>query len=286
MLETIGWSPNSLTAFLSDSKTPVKEHQIFEKNLSLKTPPSHNLSSRIKRSLGTPISLSNSVSRVSKMMGTRLSPTYVDETSTSPANSHRSNLENNQFASVSTVLFGANACYPLNEIVEKSTATEPKRDTFPSKSLLTAKELLREKENISSQAPVKDKKGIISSSISNVLDAAALDEPLPNGWTLYRHQQEAISACIRLGRTILAFDMGLGKTMIGLIWAKAISSVVSDCVTVIISPCTLTEVWRREAEMLGFTTLLPCKSKVTVFSTPKIIFLTWSVLFSSIHDDC
>ena len=36
---------------------------------------------------------------------------------------------------------------------------------------------------------------------------------LPNGWQLFDHQLHAINEYLRLKRVILAFDMGLGKTI-------------------------------------------------------------------------
>jgi N12 class adenine-specific DNA methylase len=72
------------------------------------------------------------------------------------------------------------------------------------------------------------------------------------GWKLFKHQKDAITDCLKLGRTIMAFDMGLGKTLISLIWAKAICTLCPNCIAVVIVPCTLTEIWKREAQMIGF----------------------------------
>ena len=52
--------------------------------------------------------------------------------------------------------------------------------------------------------------------ISNVSEI--LNQPLINGWSLFDHQREAILDALKLERLILAYDMGLGKTCIGLIW--------------------------------------------------------------------
>ena len=76
---------------------------------------------------------------------------------------------------------------------------------------------------------------------------------LTNGWHLFDHQLHAINECLRLERVILAFDMGLGKTIIALSWAKAVSrSMNFTCLTVVISPCTLIDNWKREASVLDF----------------------------------
>jgi len=42
-----------------------------------------------------------------------------------------------------------------------------------------------------------------------------VDAPLSNGWKLFKHQKEAIWKCLEMNRIILAYDMGLGKTLIG-----------------------------------------------------------------------
>jgi SNF2-related domain len=93
-----------------------------------------------------------------------------------------------------------------------------------------------------------------STQMRKLIAAADLDSALPNGWKLFQHQKVAVVECLKLGRTIMAFDMGLGKTLISLIWAKAVCSLCPDCIAIIIVPCTLTEIWKREAEMIGFTT--------------------------------
>lgn len=94
-----------------------------------------------------------------------------------------------------------------------------------------------------------------STQMSKLIAAADLDSVLPNGWKLFKHQKDAVLECLKLGRTIMAFDMGLGKTIISLIWAKAVCTLCPDCIAIIIVPCTLTEIWKREAEMIGFTTV-------------------------------
>ena len=48
-------------------------------------------------------------------------------------------------------------------------------------------------------------------------------------------------------RLILAFDMGLGKTIIGCVWAKAFQKVFPGLRVFVIAPVTLHEDWRRTA---------------------------------------
>ena len=81
-----------------------------------------------------------------------------------------------------------------------------------------------------------------------------LNEPLPNGWTLFDYQKESITQCLRYERAILALDMGLGKTIISVVWAKAMCARFPQgcCVAVVVAPCTLLETWKREGEMMGF----------------------------------
>eukprot|EP01041_Mallomonas_annulata_P001799 gene1799-3491_t len=89
------------------------------------------------------------------------------------------------------------------------------------------------------------------------IDSNCLDEPLPNGWTLFDHQKAAIRLCLSLRRTILAYDMGLGKTIICLVWAKLMCLDHTDSLAIAIVPCTLIETWRREASMIGFNCIDP-----------------------------
>ena len=107
------------------------------------------------------------------------------------------------------------------------------------------------------------------SQMNKLLEFADLENTLPNGWKLFKHQKEAVTECLKLGRSIMAFDMGLGKTLISLIWAKAICSLFTDCIAVIIVPCTLMEVWKREAEMIGFTSVNHLHEKSTSKSSKK-----------------
>eukprot|EP01051_Picozoa_sp_SAG22_P000870 SAG22_NODE_28_length_28728_cov_19.603619_13_plen_489_part_00 len=60
-----------------------------------------------------------------------------------------------------------------------------------------------------------------ATTTAQLLAAADLDSPLPNGWTLFEHQKQATTSILKAGRAILAYDMGLGKTVIGLCAARA-----------------------------------------------------------------
>lgn len=77
---------------------------------------------------------------------------------------------------------------------------------------------------------------------------ANLTKPLLNGWTLYPHQKRAILQGIVKRRMILALDMGLGKTLIGCVWAKAFKKTF-DCLKIlVICPVSLKAEWKRTAE--------------------------------------
>ena len=104
-----------------------------------------------------------------------------------------------------------------------------------------------------------------------------LNLPLPNGWTLFEHQKLAIRQCLSLRRVILAYDMGLGKTIICLIWAKYIYKELINGIVIVIAPCTLLETWKREAIMLGFKfTQLETISQVNNSKENNIIISSWT----------
>ena len=54
-----------------------------------------------------------------------------------------------------------------------------------------------------------------------LLENASLECPLLNGWDLYEHQREGIRRALRMRRLVLAFDMGLGKTVMGCVWSRS-----------------------------------------------------------------
>lgn len=101
----------------------------------------------------------------------------------------------------------------------------------------------------------------------NLVASAQLDAPLPNGWTLFKHQKEGAQwllahrsdALYRGG--ILADHMGLGKTGTALIAAKAMKAVFG-CHVFVICPASLQENWVREAGRVGV--------QIEVFSWAKV----------------
>ena len=113
--------------------------------------------------------------------------------------------------------------------------------------------------------------------VEAMLKDARLDDKLPNGWTLFPHQKEAVEQAIKCRRCILAYDMGLGKTIISLKWAEIITRSSAGCLTIVVAPCTLLETWRREALMLGFI-IVTENDKISLKKTspPSVLLVSWN----------
>jgi len=77
---------------------------------------------------------------------------------------------------------------------------------------------------------------------------ANLSAPLLNGWTLFSHQKKAILRSLLMRRFILALDMGLGKTLIGCVWAKAFQQTFEGLKILVVCPVSLKKEWKRTAE--------------------------------------
>lgn len=112
-------------------------------------------------------------------------------------------------------------------------------------------------------------------SIQCVPESCHLDETLQNGLKLFPHQKEAVLKAVELQRVILAYDMGLGKTLISLVWAQEMLKRFPNCIVVVLCPCTLTENWKRESSSLGFQSaedlLSPVSSK-----GPELFISSWA----------
>jgi len=76
---------------------------------------------------------------------------------------------------------------------------------------------------------------------------AKLSQPLANGWTLFDHQKRAILSALKMRRFILALDMGLGKTLIGCVWARSFQKTYENCQVIVICPVSLKQEWTRTA---------------------------------------
>lgn len=77
-----------------------------------------------------------------------------------------------------------------------------------------------------------------------------VDAPLKNGRTLYSYQKEGVSELIELKKAILAWDMGLGKTLTALVAAKAFWR-LHRCPVVVLCPLGKISDWQEEAAMVG-----------------------------------
>ena len=80
-----------------------------------------------------------------------------------------------------------------------------------------------------------------------LIKAADLGGTLKNGWTLLPHQKVGILKAIQMRRLILAYDMGLGKTLIGCVWAKAFKNTFPNLKVHVIAPVSLKKEWMRTA---------------------------------------
>lgn len=76
---------------------------------------------------------------------------------------------------------------------------------------------------------------------------ASISQALDNGWMLFNHQKRAILTAIRTRRHILALDMGLGKTLIGCVWAKSFVKTF-QCKVICVCPVSLKNDWKRTME--------------------------------------
>jgi SNF2 family DNA or RNA helicase len=110
---------------------------------------------------------------------------------------------------------------------------------------------------------------------------ADLSLPLENGWTLFSHQKKAILRGLLMRRFILALDMGLGKTLIGCVWAKAFYKTMHTK-TIVICPVSLKKEWRRTAFEATGLSLQDEKKDVPDEST-NVCIVSWGKVPSSIR---
>ena len=135
---------------------------------------------------------------------------------------------------------------PIPSSLDESNAGELKQDLPTNKPVLTKKsglpplypELQYDHSRI---LPIND------DNTDSLIENAELDKQLLNGWTLYDHQKDGVLRALRMRRLVAAFDMGLGKTIIGCVWAKAFLRTFTGIKVFVIAPVTLHEDWRRTA---------------------------------------
>ena len=97
---------------------------------------------------------------------------------------------------------------------------------------------------------------------ADLIKAADISGKLLNGWRLLNHQKQAVIKAIRMRRMVLAFDMGLGKTLIACVWAKAFKGVFSKLKIFVIAPVSLQKSWEKCAlETTGLRTSIQTKDE-------------------------
>jgi len=70
---------------------------------------------------------------------------------------------------------------------------------------------------------------------------------LKNGWKLMPHQKKAILKGIQMRRLLVAYDMGLGKTVLACVWANAFQKTFHLLKVFVIAPVSLQKEWSTTA---------------------------------------
>lgn len=129
--------------------------------------------------------------------------------------------------------------------------------------------ILKRKEQLEADAIAEQERNkVIDAETETLIKLADLENPIANGWTLFRHQREAVEFLLHHRRgakykgAILADDMGLGKTVSALKAAKALAEHVgSDCEILVVAPKSVNKNWLKEAGYVG--------ANISVFSWAK-----------------
>ncbi len=95
--------------------------------------------------------------------------------------------------------------------------------------------------------PVRSEQNWERTRLRQVVD---VDAPLKNGRSLYSYQKEGVHELLDLKKAILAWDMGLGKTMTALVAVKAFWK-LHRCPVIILCPLGKITDWHEEAAMVG-----------------------------------
>ena len=82
-----------------------------------------------------------------------------------------------------------------------------------------------------------------------LVELASLEQPLPDGRSLFAHQRAAARWLLARRGAVLADAMGLGKTLTALAAARAMVR-AADCRIVVVAPAGLHQHWRQEASAL------------------------------------
>ena len=100
-----------------------------------------------------------------------------------------------------------------------------------------------------------------------LIAAAALQEPLPDGRLLYAHQRAGARWLLARRGALLADDMGLGKTLTALAAARAMVR-LADCRVVVVAPVGLHPHWQREAAAMQLQIELQSWARLTAELPP------------------
>ena len=246
LLEEAGWSPGALLSALdSPSPSPQTPNFVLDLTSDTPSPPIKNHSTLYvtkESSKDKNESICSLSERFSRSKITESTPTdqaiMISTVSTfNPSVSQLSHTKNSSSARDKKI---------------NTTSTQEECKSAPSTHQpLVMKPL----ENISLYNSKSKKKDKPSKNEAEADSPEVLNQPLPNGWTLFDYQKDSIMQCLHHERVILALDMGLGKTIISVMWAKVMCERYppGTCVALVVSPCTLLENWKRESEMMGFT---------------------------------
>ena len=128
-----------------------------------------------------------------------------------------------------------------------------KRWRFPPRAIESLMALMPNAVLDSKAVELLEQERSRDSARSSLFERAAtlVQYQLPDGKTLFKHQQEGVIAMLQRPM-IVADDMGLGKTIMSLTAAKACREAMDgEAVVLVLSPASLIANWRREAEMVG-----------------------------------
>lgn len=117
---------------------------------------------------------------------------------------------------------------------------------------------------------------------SNLVKNACLSQKLNNGWSLFSHQKKAILRALLMRKMILALDMGLGKTLIGCVWARSFQRTYGTELKVIcVCPVSLTKEWKRTAKEATGIEVEDSTSKNPDSNTAVMQIVSWAKVPSS-----
>ena len=83
-------------------------------------------------------------------------------------------------------------------------------------------------------------------------------------------QVEGVKTLLRKRKIVLAFDMGLGKTLTALVAAKALHA-VKRTRTVVLCPSSLKANWHREAKLVGLEARLSIHPSISLLCSPPVL---------------